>query len=171
MQTFLKVNRRKIISNLLQFIVFIGIIAAIAFWQTRNLLSENTIAPTLNITSLSGETYIIDKKKTVIIYFFAPWCRICKFTNSNISDLYKSLDPKDYEIIPIALSWNDIDEIKKYKEKYKMPMKVFVGDKELGFKYKVESYPTFYIIKKGKIINTVVGYTTTFGLRIRAQFL
>ncbi len=161
-------KKYKILSYIAEFFILILIVWGVSKWQGRNLVGQNEEAPGFSLKTVTGldiSTESLKGKKTVI-YFFSPWCSVCKLSSGNITSLKNSV--KDINIIAIALSWEKPDDVQKFISDHNLDVPVILGDDEIGEKYKIEAFPTIYILdEKGRIINTLVGYTTELGLRIR----
>jgi thiol-disulfide isomerase/thioredoxin len=79
-----------------------------------------------------------------------------------IADLYKQYESKGL----LVLGLNSFDtkperiaEMKKMLSKMNVTYPVLLCDKKLESDYKITTYPSVYIIEKGKIILAELGYT------------
>ena len=102
------------IKKILQLIVFIVIFTAISAYQELGMLAENgeQSAPyfslprledpqtSLSLSDLSGQQ--------TVVYFFAPWCSICKFSMPNLDKLHKN---NNLNAVAIALDYDSVDAI------------------------------------------------------------
>jgi len=77
---------------------------------------------------------VLAQEKLVIIDFFATWCGPCKMQAPIISEIAQ-------ERSDIIVGKVDVDE-----------------QQELAQTYGVMSIPTIVLMKKGKVLETVVGY-------------
>ena len=161
-------KKYKIFSYIAEFFILILIVWGVSKWQGRNLVGQNEEAPGFSLKTLSGldiSSETLKGKKTVI-YFFSPWCSVCKLSSGNITSVKNSV--KDINIIAVALSWEKPEDVQKFITEQKLDVPVILGDDAIGEKYKIEAFPTIYILdEKGRIINSLVGYTTEVGLRLR----
>ncbi len=167
----IKITKKKVISFVLQSLLMIVAVFFITKYQSRNLISNGEIAPNIKLKTLEGSDFDLSKtnSKKTIIYFFAPWCTVCKFSSHNLVALRKAKTNSEMEIIAIALSWEGRDEIVKYAKNHNLNMPVLLGDDLTGQNYKIDTFPTIYILDKNKNIqDRVVGYTTEIGLRLRS---
>ena len=79
-------------------------------YQTRNLLeTSHTPAPYFNLPILNknNERFSIAELegRTTIVYFFAPWCTICRYSMPN---LQSTLINSDINVIGIALDYQEV---------------------------------------------------------------
>jgi peroxiredoxin len=157
-------------SAVLQAILFIGVFWGIQKWQTRNLIPSNEVAPSFILSGIDGKSYDLSKfkGKPVVLYFFAPWCTVCKLSTGNVEDYYEGLGVGDAEVFAIALSYTNVNEIVAYQKQYGLTMPVLLGNEQVEMSYKVEGFPTFYFIDSvGKIKNHTIGFTSETGIALR----
>jgi len=149
--------------EILVFVITLVIISnAISYYKSTDLNKDS-----LNIKSLTlidGSTYTIPTKKAILIHFWGTWCPICKLEASNIDAI-----SKDYEVVTIAVDSKDSDTIKKYLNDNNVNYKVHNDiESKIANTYNIAVYPTSFIYdKNGKLVFTEVGYTSTFGLKLR----
>ena len=140
------------------------IITAARLWMQRDIVSG--IAPNLSDVTLNGKYFDLyqDKKRPILVHFWASWCPVCKFEQSNIQNI-----SQDYPVITIAMQSGNDDEVKQFMKEEKLSFKV-IND-ELGVissKYNIRGVPVSFIVNKDNKIDFVeVGYTTELGLRLR----
>jgi thiol:disulfide interchange protein len=81
---------RKLGSLLLNVVVIAVVFAAVSAFQARNLLAaDRQPAPELRLVTLEGTRYALADlpARPVLIYFFAPWCRVCAASADNLTRL------------------------------------------------------------------------------------
>ncbi|MCG8699379.1 MAG: redoxin domain-containing protein [Bacteroidales bacterium] len=159
---------KKIISVILQFLVFIIFVWGITKWQSRHLITPKKTVPKMILSGLDGKKYVFPESRKTVLYFFAPWCSVCRFSSHNIVAYRKSVANQKVAVYAIGLGWRRKDELRKFALKHKLSMPVLVGDEKVQTMYRIKSFPTIYILKNGVVADRVVGYTTELGLRLRA---
>ena len=165
-----KILIKKIVSNGVQFVIFVAVVWGISRWQAKELLPQERVAPDFSLQSIDGKQYNLSDygDRKVVIYFFSPWCSVCKYSSHNIADIYSKNRDMRLNVFAIALSWKSVNEVKSFAMKHKLNMPVLLGDNRVAKDYKINSFPTIYILKKGGIVyNRVVGYTTEMGIKLR----
>lgn len=163
---------RSILLNLVFFGAFF--LAALAF-QSRNMLSaDGDPAPGLRGVTLSGEAYDLDKvgEKPALVYFFAPWCRICAASAGNLNRLQRWRDDNAIEIVAVALDWQTLDEVRQYAERHELKVTVVLGAPDVGRQWRIQAFPSYYVLDSDRrIVRRDVGYSTQLGLWLRAWLI
>jgi thiol-disulfide isomerase/thioredoxin len=114
--------------------------------------------------SLSGAARpIVASGRLTLVYLFAPWCGVCKFSSSNLNSLKEHFD-----VTSVALSYNDLQEVQEFIKKQQVHGPVVLGSGQLESQLDVGQFPTYFIVgPKGNILGAWSGYTTTLGLWAR----
>jgi len=106
-----------------------------------------------------------DGKKT-ILYFFAPWCKICHASISNLEDIY--MKRQDVDVIAIALDYQDDAQIQAFVEDKQLSFPVALGDSQTKANFKITGYPSYYVIDENNLVEAKsLGYSTELGLHLR----
>ena len=79
----------------------------------------------------------LDTDKYILLFFTASWCGPCKKIYPDLEELYKKLDKDLIEFYKIQIDDDDNEKICEI--------------------FKVESVPSFYLIKEKKCINELKG--------------
>ena len=82
-------------------LVFLGVTT----FQSRNMLAtDGHAAPGLSGITLDGDFYDLAniEAKPALIYFFAPWCKICSASADNLVRLRRWRDTADLEIVAVV---------------------------------------------------------------------
>lgn len=115
---------------------------------------------------ISKLNYNIDNKP-IILHFWATWCPICKLEASNIEEISKS-----YKVITIAVNSKQKD-IKNYLKNNNLNFRVINdNDNKISKDFNVSVFPTTLIYDKDKnLVFSEVGYSSTFGLKLRLWWI
>jgi len=168
------ISKKKILSYIIELAVFVIIAAAIMHWQSRNMLSADSPAPPFTLTTLEGEPLTLEnlKGKKTVLYFFAPWCTVCRLSSTNIASIRKDTDPREINVVAVALSYDSADEISKFSRDHDLTVPILLGTEDTGRDYHINAFPSIYILdREGRIRSRLIGYSTKAGIKLRLFFL
>lgn len=159
------------VKYILQIGLLILTLAAITAYQELGMLVDDgkQSAPFFSLPELDNPNKRVDltslQGQQTVIYFFAPWCSICKYSMPNLDKLYKS---KKLKAIAIALDYPDIGSIKTFSQGLNLSMPILLGDRNTAQNFKIKAYPTYYVIDENlKITERSVGYSSELGIKLR----
>lgn len=85
----------------------------------------------------------------------------------NLLDIHQNYAYK-VNIIAIALDYQSKNEVTDFLAKHELNFPVFYGNRELRNLFKVNRYPSYYLIQDtGVVTDKVTGYTTEIGMKLR----
>ena len=154
---------KKVLKGLIKYsILFIIVLNVVSYFKGIDLNKEKFSIQSFEL--IDGSNYEIKNDTPLLVNFWATWCPICALEEQNIENL-----SKDFEVITIATQSGSNEEIEKYLKDKNLSFKV-VND-EFGLlsgEFNVKAFPTTFIYDKNKNLKfTEVGYTSTFGLKLR----
>ena len=159
---------RKLPGLLLNVLLFAAVLLAVSAFQARDMLSTSgTMAPPLNGPMLDGGHYDIAtvEDRPVVIYFFAPWCRICAASSDNLTRLRRWRDEEALEILAVAIDWQTHAEVRDYVERHEIGLPVILGSRQTAADWRIRAFPTYYVLDSEKRIRRRdLGYSTQLGL-------
>ncbi len=154
-----------------------GVITLILAFILVNVISYLK-KPELSFTSLPSMTIpMVNAKefhssdyhdKPLIVHFWATWCPTCKLEISNFNTI-----AKEYNLITIAVQSGSNKELKKFMQEKGLDFPL-INDRNgvLAKKFAINAYPTTFIFDKhGEVAFSEVGYTSTWGLKLRVWWL
>lgn len=148
-------------------VVFFGGLA----FQSRNMLAaDGQVAPDLRGRTLAGQPYDLEDaaSRPALVYFFAPWCKICAASADNLSRLRRWRDSDDFEIVAVALDWSTVDEVRDYAKRHDLNVTVVLGEPIVTRQWQVRAFPSYYVLdSEHRIIRRDIGYTSQLGLWLR----
>ena len=168
------INIRKKIPNwLFNVIIFIVLFTALSSFLARNMLARDQVMPPLEI---NHQLQVLDAPLTVqswqeapqhLIYFFAPWCQVCAFSQPSL-EAFSKLKP-DIPIVMIALDWQSANEVKNFKTNHEYKQLILLGNHQFKKQWQVDAYPSYYFVdNEGRITSKDRGLVTLPGLLARA---
>ena len=162
--------------KLRSFLLNAGLIAVVFFVvlaiQSRNMLAtDGQAAPELRGSTLEGQPYDLDdaSSRPALVYFFAPWCRICAASAGNLNRLRRWRDADDIEIVAVALDWGSADEVRDYVERHELDVTVVLADANVARDWQIQAFPSYYVLDdQHRVVRRDIGYSSQLGLWIRA---
>lgn len=138
-------------------------------WQTRNMLTDDgsiTITPR-QLVSLQGEVHNLfsgEDTRPTLVYFFAPWCIVCRHSIGNLSDL----DGEAINVVKIALDYTSENNVARFVKETGVSGPVFLGTTEIKRRFQVPGYPSYYLLDADqRVIGSAMGYSTEWGLKLK----
>ena len=152
---------------LLNGVLILAIFLAVTAWRGRDSVSEQTPAPSFRLPALSGPPVALEdlRGRRVLLYFFAPWCKVCDLSISNLNWVRKLRGEESVSIFAVALSYTELQSVEAFLERNALDVPVLLGTPELLNSYRIRAFPTVYALNEsGNIDGSTVGYATTLGL-------
>lgn len=161
------------------FLLNAGLIAVVFFggvaFKSRDMLAaDGQVAPELRGTTLTGQPYDLEdaRARPALVYFFAPWCKICAASAGNLNRLRRWRDTDDIEIVAIALDWATADEVRDYVEYHDLNVTVVLGDATVARQWQIQAFPSYYVLNsEHKVVRRDIGYSSQVGLWLRAWMI
>jgi thiol-disulfide isomerase/thioredoxin len=148
------------------YLVAFFIFAAIVNWfQAPKATAEKITS--LELMTLDGKPSTLQTaagKKTVL-YFFAPWCTVCK---ASIDALNMFAGSDRVQAVAVGLDYENRGELAAFQNRLDVP--ILAGPPTLGRRFSIDKYPTVYILNgDGSVAHTMVGYASRFGIWVRTK--
>ncbi len=150
----------------------IGVLIIFIFSNIISYLRQpepsSDMLPKEEVLLLDGNRYTFHSGNSVVIHFWASWCRVCKAEASNIEHL-----SKEYNVLTIAVNSGDDQKLSAYMQAQGFHFKV-LNDQNGSWakRFNVEVFPTTFIYDaEGRLRFTEVGYTTTAGSLARMKIV
>jgi len=161
------------LSLLFDAVLIMLVFIAISSWQARDLLPQDSSQPAPGFSLPDREGNIINlsdyRGQRVVVYFFAPWCRICALSIHNLVDVAAQRDP-DLVILALGVDFQQVDEIWEFADKHDLQMPVLLGSHQQMRDWQIKAFPTYYVLNEtGQVISRSIGYSTEAGIRWRSR--
>jgi thiol-disulfide isomerase/thioredoxin len=153
--------------------ILIGVIIITGFmaYQNRNLLEDDGSIQisAQNFIQLNGDMYSLEPSdKKTLLYFFAPWCTVCKMSIGNLD----VVDTDDFNVVRVALDYQSVEEIHAFAKDAGVQGTVLLGGEPHKKRFNISGYPTYYILNENlQVIKHDMGYSTLLGLKFRTETL
>jgi thiol-disulfide isomerase/thioredoxin len=140
------------------------VLLAVRAWLQRDMATGSV--PELQGKLLSGEFYSIttDKRRPLLVHFWASWCPVCKLEQQSIQSL-----SEDYPVITVAMESGGTNEVIDYMRQEGLQFPV-INDPAgvLSRRFGVGGVPSSFVIAdNNQIVFRETGYTTELGLQLR----
>jgi peroxiredoxin len=147
------------------------LLMAFSWWQNRgSLAADDQPAPDFQLIALDGTSYQLSdyKGREVLVYFFAPWCTICRYSADNLNDLRAARNEDELMIMMLALSYESRAEVEKFVNDLALTVPVLLASDQQMQDYQITGFPTYYVVDEaGKLASRSMGYSTELGMRVR----
>lgn len=159
------------------------VVTAALWWSARNLVSSGDAAPTLAGATWSGQPFRLSDRfpgpgesgPRTLVYFYAPWCGVCKVSASNAATAARWLGGERLKVVAVALDYETRDSAIAFAAERELTtapgVEVVLGDESTRQAWRIEAFPTYYVLDaRGRIRYGSVGYSTLPGMVVRAIF-
>lgn len=163
---------RRYRSLLLNVVLVVVVFSVVTTFQSRNMLATGgQAAPELRGITLAGEPYHLSDAITrpALVYFFAPWCKVCAASAGNLDRLRRWRNESELEMVAVALDWGGAEEVRAYVERHDLDLPVVLGDASVARDWQIYAFPSYYVLdSEHRIARRDVGYSSQLGLLWRA---
>ena len=152
--------------------VFLLVFFLVQQWQASKLLSADgrMSAPELQGVLLDGGDLDLAslRGRPTLVYFFAPWCKVCAFSASSLNGLRQAYGPDELGIVMVALSYDSLDSVREFRDRHELAIPILPGNESVATRWNIFGFLTYYVLdSQGRIVSRDVGLTTMPGLRLR----
>lgn len=104
------------------------------------------------------------KKRTGVVYFWATWCGICRYTSPQVARLQADGIP----VVGVALQSGSDEAVTAYMREQGLAFdNINNEDGRLARDWQVAVTPTVVLMKDGKMVHHTTGISSYWGLRLR----
>jgi thiol-disulfide isomerase/thioredoxin len=153
---------------LFQLVLIASVIGGMNYWKTRNMASG--ASPKSQLVDLVGQPAFVPNIKEgriSLVYFFAPWCGVCRLSMGNLNQIKREMPDVDIQIV--ALDYESKDEVTQFINDNRIEPPVYMGNEFTGPAWGVSAYPSYFIVDQDSVIRSrTVGYSSKFGIMLHA---
>ena len=119
------------------------------------------------LQTVDGETVTLGKlseEKPVLLYFWASWCGVCRFTTPDVARLHQ----EGVNVMTIALHSGSESDVSRWLTRKNVTFPV-INDAsgEISRRWEISVTPTLVIVSKGEVVSTTSGWTSYWGMKLR----
>ncbi|MFC0225331.1 protein disulfide oxidoreductase [Serratia aquatilis] len=149
---------------LILLLIVVGVVLVMDWWRAPQA------PPAFNqqmLQTLDGEPVSLaqlSEDKPLLVYFWASWCGVCRFTTPNVSRLAAN----GGNVLTVALrSGNDL-QVEQWLAGKRLKLPVVNDERgELSSRWQIGVTPTFVVISQGKVVQSTTGWTSYWGMKLR----
>ncbi len=148
-------------------VLIIAVFVLVNAWQTRNLPGDEHTPPLALawLDDMRADSILV-AGKTGVVYFFAPWCSVCRHSIGNLDALVAN--GKLPWARAVALDYSSLDEVRAFIATTGVKLPVLLGGPDTARDWQIQAFPTYFVIDgDGQIVSRSVGYSTSIGLQAR----
>lgn len=157
-------------SWLLSIVLALAVFFGLSWYKERPLLASGTPAPAFIAVTADGALFRsaeLEGKQT-LLYFFAPWCGICRLSMPNLK--YLQADNDGLAVYAIALQYDSAQQVADFVADLDLQVPVLLGNQQLAADYQIQAFPTYYVLDvQGQVTAKSLGYSTALGLWLRSR--
>ncbi len=147
--------------------LILSILLLVHAWQTRDLpLDQPAPSTVLALLDGSGIRPAVSVDEVGIVYFFAPWCSLCRSSIGNLDELVG--EGRVAWGTVIALDYGDAHAVQEFIDDTGVSLPVLMGTRQTAADWGIRGFPTYFVIDaQGRINSRSVGYSTEIGMSVR----
>lgn len=145
-------------------LLVVTVIIAVDWWRMPQLPGGFT---DISLQTLDGQTLpvsVLSADKPLLIYFWASWCGVCRYTTPPVEKLYR----QGGNVLTVAYRSGNQQQVTQWlnQRNYHLPV---INDAagSLAQKWQISATPVFVFIYQGRVITATTGWTSTWGVRLR----
>ena len=144
-----------------------------SFQLNKNMLHAGDVAPNFSLKDANGNTINLSdlKGKIVLLDFWYVACKPCIKASYKLDELQKEFAERGVIVLGMNTMDKD-DKIRRHNKKHGISYKSVICTREMKAKYKIKSYPSFYLIdQSGTIIFSTSGYSADLKSELKSAIL
>ncbi|WON75697.1 protein disulfide oxidoreductase [Serratia sp. UGAL515B_01] len=119
------------------------------------------------LQTLDGESVSLaqlSQDKPLLVYFWASWCGVCRFTTPSVSKLAAN----GGNVLTVALRSGNDQQVEQWLARKRLKLPVVNDEQgEIASRWQVGVTPTFVVISRGKLVQSTTGWTSEWGMKLR----
>ncbi len=120
--------------------------------------AENEVAPDFSLMTVNKRTVRLSdyRGKIVFLNFWATWCPPCRMELPSMEKLAERFKGKPFVILAVNVDESDPGNVEAFVRQMGLTFPVLIDDGSISARYRVNSIPTTFIIKKNGVIYSII---------------
>lgn len=160
---------------LLEVTVWLLMFSLLSSWLSRHLLEAGEQLPALEFIPLnsdgSEEASPLNltwpsKQPQTLMYFFAPWCSICRISMPGL----QVIDQSRTRVVAVALDFDSHQQVADFVDQVGFNGEVLLGTPAIAAQFRIRGYPSYYLVNQNGVIeDRDRGLSTPPGLWLKTR--
>jgi thiol-disulfide isomerase/thioredoxin len=154
-----------------QLILILAVLIGMNYLQGRNSISG--ASPIAQLVDLKGGAFEFpakDTNKVKIVYFFAPWCGVCRLSMGNLNVIQDYLPNVSVQVV--ALDYESREEVSQFVQDLNIRVPVAFGSESMRNAWRIQAYPSYFVLSRDNTIaSSSLGYSSQLGMILRVLFV
>ena len=141
-----------------------AVLLVMDWWREPQLPATFNSTPLHTLDGRNVSLAALSEDRPLLIYFWASWCGVCRFTTPDVSRLTEEGE----NVMTVALRSGDDQKVTGWLAHKKMTLPVINdADGRLSQNWEIGVTPTFVVLHKGAIVSSTTGWTSYWGMKLR----
>ncbi|MIR62389.1 protein disulfide oxidoreductase, partial [Salmonella enterica subsp. enterica] len=144
--------------------LLIAIMVVMDVWRAPQAPPAFAATPLHTLTGESTTLATLSEERPVLLYFWASWCGVCRFTTPAVA----RLAAEGENVMTVALRSGDDAEVARWLARKGVDFPV-VNDANgaLSAGWEISVTPTLVVVSQGRVVFTTSGWTSYWGMKLR----
>lgn len=144
--------------------LLIAIMVVMDVWRAPQAPPAFAATPLRTLTGESTTLATLSEERPVLLYFWASWCGVCRFTTPAVA----RLAAEGENVMTVALRSGDDAEVARWLARKGVDFPV-INDANgaLSAGWEISVTPTLVLVSQGRVVFTTSGWTSYWGMKLR----
>ncbi|RRD91005.1 protein disulfide oxidoreductase [Conchiformibius steedae] len=145
-----------------QLLLVVALVSALADWWRSPKVPAD--AAQMRLPESAQTLAQASQNDTVVLYFWATWCGICRHTSPALEKLHQD----GVKVVGIALQSGSDAEVQRYLREHNWHFATLNDSHgEWSRRWKIRATPTIVFVRGGKVRHSTSGMASYWGLKAR----
>ena len=146
-----------------QLLLVVALVSALADWWRSPKVPAD--AAQMRLPESAQTLAQASQNDTVVLYFWATWCGICRHTSPALEKLHQD----GVKVVGIALQSGSDADIGRYLAGHGWHFDTVNDSGTLARQWQVRAVPTVVLVRTGRIVHSTSGIASYYGLKSRIR--